>query len=407
VSTRDQRPALDPSLTISGGRDLVALVGRLARERSWDTLTALFTSQTGSDPGMAPAALADLDAAARIVGEAVAAMPPPRNPRGVQVDELRALCLAAGEALLGRCSRPPLAESERRALDRAAGLFERGGDHRRAALVFEELGDDERAADAWGALGDLERMEAAHEREARRTATQRGAADLLRRFETLLTGGERLLALAAVAAARGVAEAASLRLRADAIERRLCHGRAVSLRAPGGAWVRVAPLPADLGRDPAAGLPLRDPAVSRRHAALRAVGGEVVIADLGSRAGVRLGGIRLEAGAELPLRTGGEIALGPTTVLRFEPRDGALLIEGVSGLDRGLRALAGEGPVPLDPLLPGTAGLAIAVAGDLVRLERRPDVAVRVDGNLIGLGCDLLHGDVVEVPGSGARFEVE
>jgi hypothetical protein len=58
-------------------------------------------------------------------------------------------------------------------------------------------------------------------------------------------------------------------------------------------------------------------------------------------------------------------------------------------------------------LLPGTAGLAVALARDLVRLERRPDVAVRVDGNLIGAGCDLLHGDVVEVLGTGARFEVE
>jgi hypothetical protein len=398
---------LDPSLTISSGRDLVALVGRLCRERSWDTLTALFASLGGGESGMAPAALADLEAAARIVDEALAAQPLPRNPRGAQVDELKALCLAAAETLCDRCTRPPLAQSEGRALARAAELFVRGGDHRRAALVFEDLGADERAAEAWGALGDLERMEAAHAREEHRTAAERAASELLRRFEALLTGGERLAALEAVAAATGVAEAASLRLRAAAIERRLCHGRAVSLRAPASGWVRVAPLPAEIGRDPAVGIPLRDPAISRRHAALRAVGGEIAIADVGSRGGVRLGSVRLEAGAELPLRGRGEIALGPTTALRFEVGACGVLLEGANGLDRGLRALAGEAPVQLEPLLPGTAGLAVALARDLVRLERRPDIAVRVDGNLIGLGCDLLHGDVVEVLGTGARFEVE
>src|SRR6185437_13986026 len=180
-----------------------------------------------------------------------------------------------------------------------------------------------------------------------------------RRFETLLTGGERLAALEAVAAAAGVAEAASLRLRAASVERRLCHGRAVSLRAPGSAWVRVAPLPAEIGRDPAVGIALRDPAISRRHAALRSAGGEIVIADIGSRGGVRIGGVRLEAGAELPLRGRGELALGPTTSLRFEAGAGVVLLEGANGLERGLRALAGEAPVPLEPLLPGTAGLFV------------------------------------------------
>ena len=406
MSSRDSRPALDPSLTISGGRDLVALVGRLARERSWDTLTALFTA-LGGEGGIAPAGLGELDTAARLVGEALAALPTPRNPRGPQAEEARAVALAAAEALLGRCAHPPLAEIERRALDRAAGLLARGGDHRRAALAYEELGADERAADAWGAMGDLDRMEAAHERDARRAATARAAGELSRRFEALLTGGERMGALMLVAAASGMEEAASLRLRAAAIERRLCHGGAVSLRVPGGAWVRVAPLPTEIGRDPTSGIPLRDPAVSRRHALLRAEGDLVVIADLGSRAGVRLGGARLEAGAALPLRGGGEIGLGATTVLKFQAAAGLVAFEGASGLDRGLRALVGAAPLPIEALLPGTLGLTIEVAQDLVRLHRRAGLAVRVDGHLIGPFCDLLHGDVVELVGSGARFEVE
>jgi hypothetical protein len=213
-----------------------------------------------------------------------------------------------------------------------------------------------------------------------------------------------------VAAAPGLEEAASLRLRAAGIERRLCHGGAVSLRSPGGAWVRVAPLPAEIGRDPASGIPLRDPAVSRRHALLRAEEDDVVIEDLGSRTGVRLGGVRLEQGAALPLRGSGTIALGATTVLQFQASQatpGLVVFEGASGLDRGLRALAGNAPLPIEALLAGTEGLTIGLAGNLVRLHRRPDVAVRVDGHLIGPDCDLLHGDVVEVVGSGARVEIE
>ncbi len=84
-----------------------------------------------------------------------------------------------------------------------------------------------------------------------------------------------------------------------------------------------------------------------------------------------------------------------------------MLFEGASGLDRGLRALAGDAPLPLEALLPGTEGLTIELAGNLVRLHRRLDVAARVDGHLIGPDCDLLHGDVIEVVGSGARVEVE
>jgi len=362
VSSRDSRPALDPSLTISGGRDLVSLVGRLARERSWDTLTALFTALAG-EGGIAPAALGELDTAARLVGEALAALPPPKDPRGAQADEVRSVALATAEALLGRCAHPPLAEIERRALDRAAGLLVRGGDHRRAALVYEELGADERAADAWGAMGDLDRMEAAHERDAHRAATHRAAGDLLHQFEALLTGGERMRALALVAAVSGLEEAASLRLRAAAIE--------------------------------------------RRHALLRAEGDDIVIADLGSRTGVRLGGARLEEGAALPLRGSGEIALGATTVLKFQAAPGLVVFEAAGGLDRGLQALAGAAPLPIEALLPGTEGLTIEAGGNLVRLHRRIDVAVRIDRHLIGPDCDLLHGDVVEVVGSGARFEVE
>jgi FHA domain len=402
VSSRDRGRSLDPALMISGRRDLVALVDGLVRERSWTTLAAVFVS-IGVDGGDAPA-LSELDLAARLVAGAIAVQD--RSRRG-QAAEVRALRLAIAEALLARSARPPLAAVERRALETAAELFDRGGDHRRAALVYEELGADIRAAEAWGALGDLERMEAAHAREESRTTARRGAGDLLHRFEALLAGGERRGALAAVALVAGVEEAATLRQRAASVGSRLCRGRAVSLRAPGGAWLRLAALPSEIGRDLAAGVPLRDPSVSRRHALLRAQDDGVYLEDACSRGGISLGGARLQPGVALLLCGAGELTLGSTTVLRFRATDSSVIFEGTGGLDRGLRALVGAAPLPLFALFPAADGLWIEISDDAVRLGRRADLAVRVDGQLIGPGCDLLHGDLIEVPSAGLRIEVK
>jgi hypothetical protein len=411
VSSRDRGRSLDPALMISGRRDLVALVDGLVRERSWTTLAAVFVS-IGVDGGDAPA-LSELDLAARLVAGAIAVQD--RSRRG-QAAEVRALRLAIAEALLARSARapclpppppPPPGRDARRALETAAELFDRGGDHRRAALVYEELGADIRAAEAWGALGDLERMEAAHAREESRTTARRGAGDLLHRFEALLAGGERRGALAAVALVAGVEEAATLRQRAASVGSRLCRGRAVSLRAPGGAWLRLAALPSEIGRDLAAGVPLRDPSVSRRHAHRRAQDDGVYLEDACSRGGISLGGARLQPGVALLLCGAGELTLGSTTVLRFRATDSSVIFEGTGGLDRGLRALVGAAPLPLFALFPAADGLWIEISDDAVRLGRRADLAVRVDGQLIGPGCDLLHGDLIEVPSAGLRIEVK
>jgi hypothetical protein len=280
------------------------------------------------------------------------------------------------------------------------------GDHRRAALTWEDLGDDPRAADAWGALGDLERMEAALEREERRSSGRRAAADAMRRFETLLTGGERRAALGEVARVTGAEELASARELAARIEARLCRGRAVTLRLGGGPWVRVAGLPATLGRDRAVELPLRDPSVSRRHALLRTSPEGITVEDSASRGGVRIGGARV--GAPILLRGKGEVALGVSAALRFSATDRAVTLEGVGGLDGGFRAAVGIEPIPIALMFPEADGLAVAFSGGGARLVRRADVTARVDGQFIGPGCDLLHGDAIDVGGpSPFRLEVE
>jgi hypothetical protein len=81
-------------------------------------------------------------------------------------------------------------------------------------------------------------------------------------------------------------------------------------------------------------------------------------------------------------------------------------LRGMTGLDRSLRALVGSRPVPLDAAVPGWGGVALRLDGPEPRLERTLQVAVRVDGRLIGPGCDLLAGDVIELVASGLRLEV-
>jgi hypothetical protein len=400
------RHVLDPELTILGGRDFVGLVGRLCRERSWATLTIVFGAVGGNEGGLAFVSLTDVDAAARLLTDTLAGIAAPKNPRAGAADEMRALRLAAAEALLARSSRPPLTELERRALDRAAALLAAGGDHRRAALTYEELGQDSRAGEAWGAIGDLERMEAALAREDQRSTARRGAIDAMRRFEILLAAGERRAAITLSRLFQNIEEGATALELAARIEARLLRGRGVNLRVGGEPWCRVGALPAVIGRDRAAEIMLRDPSVSRRHALLRADTDAITIEDAGSRGGIRVGGARIDA--PLPLRGSGELGFGDGTQLAFTASERTVLIEGRGGLDRSLRALVGVEPVPLSPLFPGSDGLSLEFATGGARLVRRPDLPVRVDGQFIGPGCDLLHGDRIEIGAPAAlRLEVE
>jgi len=411
-----RRRTLDPELTILGGRDFVGLVGRLCREQNWEALISLFGALGTRDKEVPHVSLTDLDTASRVLADALGGLSQGRSKAKQgkykpvdeeEADELAAVRLAAAEALSAHASRPPLTELERRALGRAASLLADAGDHRRAAQTYEDLGDETRAAHAWGALGDLDRMEAALARDEQRSSRRRASADAARSFEALLTGGERRAAIAAadLLTKAGVAEAGTATARATRIAAELIGARGISLRVPGGPWVRAALLPAVIGRDRAAEVPLRDPSVSRRHALLRAGPGGVTIEDAGSRGGVRIGGARVDA--PLSLRGSGEIGLGAGTTLRFTADARSVLLEGSGGLDRSLRALVGAEAVPLAPLFPAAEGVSLAFA-DGARLVRVPEVSVRVAGSYIGPGCDLLHGDVIEIDGrTPLRLEVE
>jgi len=348
--------------------------------------------------------LSELDDSVRAIVDAVKAMPDAR--RAACREDVQSLQRQAAFTLLRRLDRDPLTADERSSLALAAAILAELGELGRAAGTFERAGDDARAAECYGALGDLERMEACLHREEQRRRWRQAMADALRRYDTLMAGGDRCAALAVAAGVpQADFEGVSLRARAREIERRLCRGRGVTLRASGGgSAIRFAALPVTLGRDGGCEVVLRDAGVSRRHASLTLGAEGFMVQDLGSRGGTRLGPAAIRG--SIPLRGEGELVLGEQGRLRFRVIPGALELSGAGGMDRGLRAFVGPNPVALGLALPGAQGLALRFADDVCRLERTPGVAVRVDGGYIGGGCDLLHGDVIEVVAAGLRLEV-
>ena len=418
--TGDERQiSLEEVVSAAVTHELAILVERLTRERAWTSVVFTFGYAAGP---RAAATVEEVRAAVEALRAALARIPTPRRRGAAIIDEMRAARIAAGEALLARLGHPPLGDLERRALRTAAEILAEGGDHRRAASAHEELGDDARAADAYGAMGDLEQMEASLEREDARLRAAREALDELRSFESLMAAGERRAALAA--AARIPSEmpaAASVRQRARDVESRLVRERAVTLRSavagapPSGAAMRFAAVPATLGRELLAEVPVRDPGVSRRHAIIVARDGELVLEDAGSRTGVRLAGAALGAG--LPLRGEGELGLGRDCRIMFRVAAAQrVILRGTTGLDRQLVALVGVDPLPLEDLIPGAEGTWLELGAGTPRLGRAPGTAVRVSGHYVGTTCDLLHGDVIEIrvsaaPGAGAapplRLEVD
>jgi hypothetical protein len=377
---------------------LAELARQLVADRRWSSLEVLLSiAATATLP------LEDVVAALTAVLQGLGELPEADAKEAAL--ELRQAQLHAASALARRADRNPLTERERGGLRASAGLLAGLGELRRAAELYEKAGEDGQAAETWGALGDLDRMEACLAREESRRQGRLRIAQARRRFETLSVAGDRAAAIrVGLELDETDLDSHELATRSRQLDARLCRGRAVTLRLPDGRTFGVAGLPATLGRDPTVEIPLREPTVSRHHARLTARGTDIEIEDLGSRGGTRLGGFALAG--RLTLRGAGEIALGAGCVLRFRATDdGVLELRGLQGLDREHWTLVGAGQVALAGALqlPGT--LSLSFSSGVARLERSVDLPLKVDGQLIGLGCDLLHGDRIELP-SGGKIEI-
>ena len=195
-----------------------------------------------------------------------------------------------------------------------------------------------------------------------------------------------------------------LLLRARETGARLRRGRAVSLRLADGRVLRVAALPAVIGRDPSVELPLREPTVSRRHARLSEMDGLITLEDAGSRSGTCLGGLRVAG--RLPLRGDGEIQLGASCRLQFRSRTPlGLVLEATEGLDRGHVAVVAPDPVEIGALIGLSTPLQVSFAEGVARFERPAGNTFRVGGQLVGPRCDLLQGEAMEST-DGLRVEI-
>ena len=391
--------SLEQARTAAAAGRLPDLTAQLVADRRWSSLEVVLTlAATPSVP------IEEVAASLRSLLEALTTLSD--SDRKEAEVELRQAYLHAATSLARRSQNQPMTARDRMGLIIAAGLFAALGELRRAATLYETAGDDVRAADAWGALGELDRMETCLARdEAGRQARLR-AAELRRRFEVLEAGGDRLLAveLAADVAPTDL-DSQDLAVRARAMRARLRRGRGVSLRLGDGRVLRVAGLPAALGRDPAVEIPVREPTVSRRHARLVPAESaeEILIEDCGSRSGTLLAGLRL--GGAVPLRGQGEIALGASCRLRFRQQGAVVVLEGTGGLDRDHLTVVGGGEVDLGTVLGPSCGLRMTFANGTARLLASSGQPLRVDGQLVGPACDLLQEERVET-GRGLRLEV-
>ena len=105
-----------------------------------------------------------------------------------------------------------------------------------------------------------------------------------------------------------------------------------------------------IGRDASCDLPLADTDVSRAHVNVVRRGGTVLLRDLGSKNGVRLGDARLPADRDVPWRSGASVFLGGTTMVLEEPAAIAL-----AELEAAEDEPMDPGDVPPPPLLPEEA----------------------------------------------------
>ncbi len=382
---------------------LSRLTERLIQERAWSSLEVLF-----GQAGLESIPLDELDAAARATNVAVQHIPD-SNIRPGLLKDLHSVRTLAARTIVRRLRHDPLTAREKETLALAGELFFQAERVREAAMSFERAGRDADAADAYGVLGDIEKMESCHARLDETRDQNRRIRQIRLAVDRELTNGQRSAALKLLGTfSSGEIEAASLseiRIRLDS---GLIRGRTVTLRrrADPASTIVFTCAPTVMGRDPQCDLPLRDPSVSRRHAAFSFDGTRFIIEDLASRAGTWLGGARV-AGSLL-LGGSEELTLGEhCRILLEEVMTGVLVVRGRSGLDRTLHAVVGAQPIDLKVLAPEAAGLLLILNEDVARIqptEMAPSVRIG-DVRLSGR-CDLLHGDVIEFQNTGDRPSV-
>ncbi|WP_245677734.1 sigma 54-interacting transcriptional regulator [Chondromyces crocatus] len=152
-----------------------------------------------------------------------------------------------------------------------------------------------------------------------------------------------------------------------------------------------------LGSGPAAGVQVRDPTVSARHCLVAHRGDAIEISDLGSRNGVRVGGVLVKLAR---LQPGSCVEIGHTLVRVDVPRAGGTISEGppleqLVGRSRVMRQLAASvrkmAPLRLPVLLRGESGTGKDLIARAVHEE-----SPRARAPFITLNCAAIARELAE-----------
>ncbi|HEX7667813.1 MAG TPA: FHA domain-containing protein, partial [Polyangiaceae bacterium] len=275
----------------------------------------------------------------------------------------------------------------------AAKTLEETGAPEDAADAYRLCGDREAEARALTAAGKIDELEALLDSEQAEARKSRAKLDRLEAIDEALASGQRreALRLADAVLADDAGDRAA-RDRADILRAKRVSGSVVRLELAGKGSTLVLGDEIVVGRVEGA-IRVPSQALSRRHLRVARVGGNVVVADLGSRNGTLLRGIAI--GGELPVGEGVELSLGGEVPLRVVPAEewaGAVAIE-----IGGTRYVA-----PLGPATVGEGDWELVLGGEdwvELRFARSPAF---VAGVALSSPVTLLAGDVLAAERHGA-----
>lgn len=311
----------------------------------------------------------------------------PRSARWREVQtQIGMALLEQGQRRAGAPTR-----EERAQLEEAAERLEAAERFSEAATAFELLDRRDDMARCLQHAGDVERLEALLQESTAEARRERRLRSLVNEYEMALKVGARLEALAALEQAIELApDDTALADLLRRLEARMLRGSRLRLRVGGAEVAFVGAAEVTLGRE--ADLAVRGTGVSRRHAALRIEGDAVFVRDLESRNGTLLRGIPIAG--ELALDGETEIGLGDDVSVRVRHAKGALELEVLEGLDRGLRAHVGVGRLRTERL----AGV-IHFEGGHPTFDPDPGAATLLARQKVAAAIVLLASDRLEVDG--------
>ncbi len=281
---------------------------------------------------------------------------------------------------------------EKRRLSDAGARLERLDLAHDAAEAYAILGRREDQARALQAAGEVEALEELLSEEGQKDERQGRLRRLLGDYEMALQYGARLEARAALAeAARVAPDERSVAEMLRRLDGRMPPAHRVRLDVAGKRVMFVGRLPAVLGRGEV-DVRVRGTSVSRRHAEVARTEGGLVLRDLDSRNGTLVRGLPIAGALELGGAT--EVGLGDDVELTLAPLGEGIVVDVLTGFDRGERFVLGDGGLRVEGL---EATVTFVDGWAVLTADRGVDLTL--EGKTCALPVHLLREDRLVVGG--------